>query len=163
MEDSNPYQPPADMLPEHVESQLQADEQQARLRLTRDVPGIDFWLVSGIGTLLLLLASVMPNSPVFVFLLAWLGGSLRVCLVYSARARVGLPPLNAIELLLTSKAICLILQVVAACVVCGLLAVARWFLQLRTSLTISLSGTILIFILVYIILFLWSIRWARQA
>ena len=158
----NPYQPPADEVPENAESQLHADERQAQLRQTRDVPGFDFWLVSGIGTLLLLLASAIPNSPVSVLTLAWLSGSLRVILVVAVRAKAGLPPLNAIELLLTSTAICLILQVLAAGIVSGVLGGAWLLFHFRPSWRILLPVAFLLLVLVYTILFMWSIPWAKQ-
>lgn len=156
MSEDNPYQPPVDSLPEPLRAQLEAADFQARLRKTSAVPDAEFWLVVAVGVVILLLANVLFNRLALVLLFAWLGGTIRVCMVYSARARAALPPLNAHWLLATSAAVCFTLQTVV--VLIGFVVASqfgwrpvRWVIPVFTST-----------ILLYVVLFSWSIRWAKQ-
>lgn len=157
MTSNNPYQPPADDLPGHLKSQLEEADWQARRRQTSSVPDADFWIVVAVGTGILLLAHLFLSRLALLLLFAWLGGTIRVCMVYSARARAALPPVNAHWLLVTSTAICFTLQTVVVLV--GLVVGWRFGWQPgRWVLAVFASS-----VLLYIALFIWSIRWAKQA
>ncbi len=112
MTEDNPYQPRSRIYPNPYVRSLEAADFQDRLRKTSAVPDAEFWGVVAIGVVALLLANVLFNRLALVLLFAWLGGTIRVCMIYSARARAALPPLNANWLLVTSAAVCFTLQTV---------------------------------------------------
>ncbi len=157
MSNDNPYQPPSDNLPEQLKLQLQAADWQARLRKTSAVPDADFWVVVAVGTVLLLVANVIFNRLAMVLLFAWLGGSIRVCMVYSARARAALPPLNAHWLLVTSSAFCFALQTAVALV--GVVVAMRFEWRPGTWVAAVFISSVAL----YISMFIWSIGWAKQS
>ena len=155
MSKMNPYQPPADELPGHIKLKQQADV-RTRLSATKPIPDIDFWLATVGGVLVLILADAVHNKFAMAVLIAWLTGCLRVCMVYSSRARAALPPLNAIWLLVTSTVFCFTLQTVI---------LAIWFAAFfifrvpsgPVAVVVALSP-----ILLYMIFFAWSIRWENN-
>ncbi len=155
MTSKNPYQPPSSDLPEKLRMQLEAADWEARRRKTSAVPDADFWLAAAAGaTLLGFAVSVHPVASYLLF--AWLGGCIRVCTVYSARARAALPPLNAHWLLLTSTAVCFTLQAVVVAVAYVLAAQLRW--QAGVWMVAVFLGSVPL----YIILFLVSVHLAKQ-
>lgn len=156
MSQDNPYQPPIDDLPAQLKEQLSEAERLARLRNTNPVPDPNFWIVVAIGTAFLLLASALLGRLVFVMLFAWLGGTIRVCMVYSARARAALPPVNANLLLVTSTSICFTLQTVV--VLLGLFVAWQYEWQPGTWVLAVFIGSVVL----YIVMFLGSIRLAAK-
>lgn len=156
MHNDNPYQPPADGLPEQLKLQLSEVDRLARLRKTNPVPDAEFWILVAIGTALLLLASLFLGRLALVLLFAWLGGAIRVCMVYSARARAALPPVNANLLMLTSTSICFTLQLVVG--LAGLFVAWRFQWQPGGWVLAVFAGSVLL----YIAMFLGSIRLAKQ-
>ncbi|MCC6511609.1 MAG: hypothetical protein IT423_21095 [Pirellulaceae bacterium] len=111
---TNPYQPPS----EQPIAEL-TEMQRARLRDTLPVPDASFWGIAAASILCLMLAAVVIHNLLLLLMFPLLAGILRVCLVYSARARAGLPPLPANFLLVTSTFVCLVLQLSAIGVAVG--------------------------------------------
>jgi hypothetical protein len=155
MTQHNPYQPPVEELPDSLAAKLHAADWEARKRKTSAVPDVDFWIVVGIGIAIMLVANVF-NRFVLVLLFAWLGAAIRVCMIYSARARAALPPINAHRLLLTSTLVCFTLQSIVLTLGFVIASHFDWQPGMWT-LAVFFSS-----VLVYVTLFLWSIQLAKQ-
>ncbi len=152
----NPYQP-TDLLSENK------PVSGVSLPHTQSIPDSDFWFASGIGTFFLLISAFLTQGFVAPIFLAYLFGIVRVCLVFSRRARLGLEPLAAGELLFTSTLLCfalLIASSVAFLAICTAGVVVAGGRESVLEMVMALSG--LITFIGYVVLVLLSVRIALR-
>lgn len=157
----NPYHPPPDYPPRGTAPGQLSEEHRRRLQQTSPVPDPDFWPVAFTSVGLLLLASTLLSLWLLPLLFALLMGILRVCLVYSTRARSGLPPLEALTLLVTSTLVSAGILVVAASLSAIVIYILRSAAGLPEAVWLTAGSLMAIFALATVAYFL-SIGWAKS-